>query len=101
MSNRKVYLLREAAEAFGEGIDPFHSGWLAEHQVTADECIDLSSNLGVIVLGYLALPDDVKQRVHLLGAAIAAGLPSDVVEAADNHLRLGQLTDQLKERRGG
>lgn len=101
MSDRKGYLLRKAAEAFGEGIDPFNSDWLTDHQVTADECIDLSSNLGVVVLGYLALPDDVKQRTHLMGAAIAAGVPLDVVEAADDHLRLRQLTDQLKGRRGG
>ena len=95
MTDRKTDLLQKAAEAFDDGSDPFCTDWLVENHVTADECMDLSSNIGVIIHGYLAAPSDLRNRINLLGAATAAGLPADVLDGADASLRMQQLTREL------
>jgi len=40
-------LLRRAAEALDEGTDPFSQGFLAEHDVTFDQCMALSKQLAI------------------------------------------------------
>jgi hypothetical protein len=40
-------LLREAADALDEGTDPFSTGWLSEHEVTFDQCMNLAKQLAI------------------------------------------------------
>lgn len=40
-------LLRAAAEALDSGIDPFGGAFLREHDVTADQCLSLASQLAL------------------------------------------------------
>lgn len=47
MADRKVELLLAAADALDEGIDPFSTSWLSEHEVTLNECYTLSDNLAI------------------------------------------------------
>jgi hypothetical protein len=42
MQSRIFKLLGEASKAFADGRDPFSTEWLSEHDVTLDECQDLS-----------------------------------------------------------
>jgi hypothetical protein len=42
-----VALLREAADALDEGTDPFSTGWLSEHEVTMDQCMNLAKQLAI------------------------------------------------------
>ncbi|KKL92355.1 hypothetical protein LCGC14_1885570 [marine sediment metagenome] len=39
---RFASLLQAASEAYDDGRDPFSNEWLVEHNVTSDECIQLS-----------------------------------------------------------
>jgi hypothetical protein len=94
---RQEELIKAAAEAFGDGRDPFAHEWLVEHKVTADECLDLSLMIGTILHGYLASPKPVKRSLALRGAATAAGMPSDIVESAVSGLELRALTERLKK----
>jgi hypothetical protein len=45
MTSRPADLLRAAAEALADYTDPFTGDWLADHQVTFDECMMLSEHL--------------------------------------------------------
>ena len=94
---RQEQLIKAAAEAFGDGRDPFVHEWLLEHEVTADECMDLSSVIGTILHGYLASPKQVKHLVVLRGAVTSAGMPKDVVESVVASQELRTLTKRLKE----
>ncbi len=94
---RQEELIKAAAEAFDDGRDPFAHEWLVEHNVTSDECMALSSVIGTILHGYLASPKPVKHSLALRGAAIAAGMPSDIVESAVSSLELKALTERLKK----
>lgn len=40
-------LLRAAASALDEGTDPFGGNWLAEHDVTFDQCMSLAQQLAI------------------------------------------------------
>lgn len=42
-------LLRAAAQAFENAEDPFSTSWLVDHQVTADECFTLSSQIAAAI----------------------------------------------------
>ena len=49
MSDRMKHLLQEASRAYEEDRDPFSHEWLVEHQVTGDECYDLSKAISVAI----------------------------------------------------
>ena len=95
--NRQEQLIKAAAIAFDNGSDPFVHEWLSEHEVTADECMALSSVIGTILHGYLASPKEVKLSLGFRGAAVAAGMPSEVIETAVESLEMKALTKRLKE----
>jgi hypothetical protein len=40
-------LLTKAADALDDGIDPLHFGFLSEHDVTSDECLDMAAFLAL------------------------------------------------------
>ena len=57
---RGEFLLKAAAAAFEQGIDPFSTAWLSEHEVTAQECFDLGQSLSTVIKAYLASDADFK-----------------------------------------
>lgn len=61
--NRRDYLLREAAKAFDQLIDPFSHAWLMEHEVSADECTALSDGIAAILFGYLVADQEVRDAI--------------------------------------
>lgn len=57
--SRATELLDAAADELERGSDPFHHAWLAEHDVTLDECMDLAEGLATAARIYLRLMEDV------------------------------------------
>ena len=95
--NRQEQLIKAAAIAFDNGSDPFVHEWLLEHEVTADECMALSSVIGTVLQGYLVSPKEVKLSLGFRGALAAAGTPSEVIEAAVESLEMRALQKRLKD----
>lgn len=54
---RMRYLLEEAADAFADCRSPFETAWLAEHDVSADECFALSEAIAHCIRATVALAD--------------------------------------------
>ena len=68
---RTQELLREAARALEDMRDPMSTGFLVEHNVTADECFDLSETMALAIRVYLRLLGDVEEKTP--GAAATFG----------------------------
>ena len=47
MTTRKTELLEAAADALDSGEDPFSNGFLSDHGVTSDECMNLARQLAI------------------------------------------------------
>ena len=94
--NRQEQLLDAAAAAFGDSRDPFSHDWLAEHNVTLDECGDLSGVISTIIYGYLETPPDERGALHLRGACRGAGMPKEVTASAAASHELRRLTRILE-----
>lgn len=45
--NRRTELLNKAAEALENGENPLAEGFLADHEVTFDECMNLAQQLAI------------------------------------------------------
>lgn len=88
MSNRVTELLVAAADAFLDGSNPFADNWLAENEVTFNECMDLSDAIGVILKGYCAASPEVRRSL-LIGGALRTGVPLSLVDEDG----LGELVD--------
>lgn len=97
--NRQEQLLDAAAAAFEDCRDPFSHDWLAEHNVTLDECGDLSGVISTIIYGYLETPPDERGALQLRGACRGAGMPKEVTAGAVASLELRRLTRKLEESR--
>lgn len=61
-------LLIDAAREFDRLTTPFRSDWLSEHEVTLDECGDLSEMIGMICRGYAKAPVEAQAALLVLGA---------------------------------
>ena len=97
MGDRQNVLLNAAARAFDDQRSPFEGDWLGEHEVTADECFALSSNIGVLLHGYLASPKHEQHALALRGACRAAGMSSEIIDDAAAGLRLKHLGDLMQK----
>lgn len=75
MMTRSHDLLEAAARAFGDGRDPFSTDFLVDHNVTADECMALSNQLEVLILGFLHATPATQNIISLIGATVAEGVP--------------------------
>jgi hypothetical protein len=67
MSNRIEELLSSAATEFENGRNPFETSWLSDHNVTIDECYDLSDRIAIIIRGFLKAPESVRLAILFLG----------------------------------
>lgn len=88
-------LLLKAANALGEGIDPFSHGWLSENEVTLDECYGLSETIAVIIKGSLALKRE--DRIKLLALGAVYGEPGVDIEVFRSSIEMQQATKKLAE----
>lgn len=60
IGERMKFLLLEASKCFDDGYSPFNDEWLSEHNVTVDECAQLSVLIGMVLSG-VALADKETQ----------------------------------------
>jgi hypothetical protein len=88
MKDRMRGLMLNAAKCFDECRNPFETDELSKHNVTADECIDLSTGLGQIIRYVLQLEKFQKDglaEVHIIlkSEAVKTLLPSELQEIWD------------------
>lgn len=53
MDDRMRLLLSKAADAYSDGSDPFATHWLAENNVTLDECVAMSEFISMSIKAVL------------------------------------------------
>lgn len=72
-TTRSIALLEAAADALQDGTDPFNTNWLAEHDVTLDECFTLSEQFaaGATILAW-AMKHPKQAQGAINGAHMAA-----------------------------
>lgn len=83
--SRNTDLLRAMAHAFEEGIDPFSTSWLSEHEVTGQECYEMGQSIASIVKGYLASPMDKQIALLAWGVLSEAGFSETAASAMHYH----------------
>ena len=93
---RREQLLAWAAECFDKLASPFDGSWLSEHQVTLNECADLSEDVARAIRLYLKVPKAERTARALQDAMEEVGFPSDIAKNAADSLRARTLTHQLK-----
>jgi len=93
--------MKEAADAFAKGSDPFSGDWLAEHEVTLDECFSLSEKIAAVLKGYLASPPEIQQRILMAYAIEGTGIPFSMVDSAMKHGELTKRLNELNKKVGG
>lgn len=71
-------LLLDAAKCFDDLSSPFDGQWLADHDVTLDECGDLSEAIAGAIKLYLYLPKDERLTLELKRAISESDVPEDV-----------------------
>lgn len=52
-SSRMLELLEKAADAFVRNGNPFEVDWLSQHDVSVQECVDLSEWIGRVLEEYV------------------------------------------------
>ena len=53
LAPRMLELLEKAADAFIRNTNPFDVEWMTQHDVTLEECIDLSELIGRVLDDYV------------------------------------------------
>lgn len=53
LSPRMLELLEKAADAFVRNTNPFDVEWMKQHEVTLQECVDLSELIGEVLEEYV------------------------------------------------
>jgi hypothetical protein len=78
---RHSELLTAAADALEDGDNPFSGSFLAEHDVTSDECMDLADSLAIGARLYAWAIENPKQAIAAAeGASI--GMRLDFIKRA-------------------
>jgi hypothetical protein len=95
-SKRINALLAKAAQAFIDGNDPFSSGWLSENDVTLDECMSLSNQIGAIIKGYAASPRETQMKILVAHALDGSGLPPEFAKYVNAQIDMDATIKKLK-----
>ncbi len=95
-SARSRELLKMAADNLDEGMSPFATDALVEHNVTFTESAALSGKLATIIRGYLRAPVARQSAIWLLALSSEAEMPAEAIMAATTSLRLTELTAQIE-----
>ncbi len=61
--SRMTQLLEMAADKFDDMTNPFDRSVLIEHNITLDECGDLSEGIASIIRMYLASPPELRAKM--------------------------------------
>lgn len=94
-AKRSKELLRKMAEALQDGRDPFTQEWLSEHEVTLDECFNLSDVVALLIKGYLASSKEDQHKILILGAA--SGIDGLDPKVFRSHLELVHARKKLQK----
>lgn len=76
MSRSKVdwhKLQLAAAECFENGYSPFNHDFLTEHDVTATECMELSSQISTLLNAYAMSPGWIQTLIFAAGVLVELG----------------------------
>lgn len=96
--SRMDELLKEAADAFEDGRDPFSTVWLREHDVSSTECVDLGERIADVLRGYLNAPRVVKELFPIFAAGEIS--PAEREQIFHGHYELSALRS-AREHWGG
>lgn len=88
-------LIRDAASAYEEMMSPFDGDWLAEHNVTLDDCFALANLIATLLRGYVSLPPTARTKLLFRGAASAVGLPDAIIDHTLAQTRMGELARDI------
>lgn len=58
-----VDLLKQAAKAFKNGIDPFSEWWLSKFEVSADQYVSMSDIVGAVIEWYADQDPNVQAQI--------------------------------------
>lgn len=97
-SERMDELLREALKCFEECSSPFYTEWLSEHNVTLDECGDLSLMIANAITVYLALPNFERTAILMEQAIEELSLPPAVKESMKLKIKQLRITKKLENK---
>lgn len=84
-------LLAKAAKSLDKLEDPFDGSWLIKNNVTADECITLSTAIAIAIRFYLKTP----VADHLESALRESGLDETITAEAMAHFRFNEALRKL------
>ncbi len=91
----KKGMIEAFAGAYEEMMDPFSGDFLAEHNVSADDCFAMSSLIATLLRSYVAMPSQQRAAMLLRGIGPSAGLSAEDIENGIAHASLGPATDNL------
>jgi hypothetical protein len=94
---REKKLFEAAAQAFTEMSDPFQGEWLAENDVTADECRWLSSMIGAAMFGLSSGDERLFKDTMLVGVSRQSGVPEHLAQMALIGLRGNDALKELQQ----
>ncbi len=98
MSKRMVHLLNVAADKFDEMSNPFDRSVLIEHDVTLDECHDLSTGIANIIRCYISAPPEIRAKMITAYAIKEMGGDVDAcMSVIDRDVAMQRALDKLKE----
>lgn len=81
LTDRMKDLMLKAAKCFDEGFSPFNDEWLSENKVTLDECMALSSTIGLAVRAYARAGSKTQMELLLVGGTDGK-IDSDIARAS-------------------
>jgi hypothetical protein len=88
-------LLRESAKCFANASHPFSTEWLSKHDVTLDECYDLSQAIANAIRVYLDLPKDQRVNLQIKQVVNEADIPKDMKASILAHLQFRQSVAEV------
>ncbi len=98
MSKRMIHLLNVAADKFDEISNPFDHSVLVEHNVTLDECHDLSTGIASIIRCYISAPPELRAKMITAYAFKEMGGDVDAcMSVIDRDVAMKRAIAELKE----
>ncbi len=91
----KKDLIAAFAKAYEEMMDPFSGDFLAEYDVSADDCFALSTLIASLLRAYLGMGSQQRAALLLRGIGPLAGLSAEAIEAGIAQAALGPAADAL------
>lgn len=97
MTERMTELLKMSVKHFENCSNPFATEVLAEHDVTSDECYNLSQAIAQAIKFWLEIPKDVKRNLLVKLFIKESDLPDDAKQILLNGLKVKLAHEKVKE----